>query len=75
LFFCRDEPFRSEHLLGVVTGYDAAGTTDENPERVAIIQRLSLAYLQSALYEGEPSWTKASAAFAGPGDLGGIENR
>jgi pimeloyl-ACP methyl ester carboxylesterase len=64
-----------EHLLGGVTGYDAAGTTDENPERVAVIQRLSLAYLQSALYEGDPSWAEASAAFAGLGDLGSIENK
>jgi predicted dienelactone hydrolase len=67
--------FGGEHLLGGVTGYDAAGTTDENPERVAIIQRLSLAYLQSALYEGDPGWTEASAAFAGLGDLGRIENK
>jgi hypothetical protein len=64
-----------EHLLGGVTGYDAAGTTDESPERVAIIQRLSLAYLQSTLYEGDPSWTEASAAFAGLTDLGKIENK
>jgi hypothetical protein len=67
--------FGGEHLLGGVTGYDAAGTTDENPERVALIQRLSLAYLQSALYEGDPSWTEASAAFAELGDLGTIENK
>jgi hypothetical protein len=64
-----------EHLLGGVTGYDAAGTTDENPERVAIIQRLSLAYLQSTLYEGDPSWTEASAAFTELADLGSIENK
>ena len=57
------------------TGYDAAGTTDENPERVAIIQRLSLAYLQSTLYDGDPSWTEASAAFAELGDLGSLENK
>jgi hypothetical protein len=67
--------FGGEHLLGGVTGYDAAGTTDENPERVAIIQRLSLAYLQSTLYDGDPSWTEASAAFAELGDLGSIENK
>jgi Chlorophyllase len=64
-----------EHLLGGTTGYDAAGTTDENPERVAVIQRLSLAYLQSALYEGDTSWTEASAVFAELSDLGSIENK
>ena len=67
--------FGGEHLLGGVTGYDAAGTTDENPERVALIQRLSLAYLQSTLYEGDPRWAEASAAFAGLADLGSIENK
>jgi predicted dienelactone hydrolase len=64
-----------EHLLGGTTGYDTAGTTDENPERVAVIQRLSLAYLQSALYEGDTSWSEASAAFTDLGDLGSIENK
>jgi predicted dienelactone hydrolase len=64
-----------EHLLGGVTGYDTAGTTDENPERVALIQRLSLAYLRSTLYEGDSGWAQASAAFAEIGDLGSIENK
>jgi acetyl esterase/lipase len=64
-----------EHLLGGTTGYDAAGTTDENPERVAVIQRLTLAYLQSTLNEGDPSWDQASATFAGLPDLGSLENK
>jgi hypothetical protein len=33
--------FGGKHLLGGVSGYDAAETTDENPERVALIQRLT----------------------------------
>jgi fermentation-respiration switch protein FrsA (DUF1100 family) len=64
-----------EHLLGGVTGYDAAGTTDENPERVALIQRLTLAYLRSTLYDGDPSWSEASAVLAELGDLGSIQNK
>ena len=64
-----------EHLLGGVTGYDAAGTTDENPERVALIQRLTLAYLRSTLYDGDPSWSEASAALAGLSDLGSLETK
>ena len=64
-----------EHLLGGVTGFDAAGTTDENPERVATIQRLSLAYLRSALYDGDSSWADASSVFAALSDLGRIENK
>ena len=70
--FTRPNSFGERRLHG---GYDAAGTTDEDPERVAIIQRLSLAYLQSTLYDGDPSWTEASAAFAELGDLGSLENK
>jgi predicted alpha/beta-hydrolase family hydrolase len=67
--------FGGEHLLGGVTGFDAAGTTDEDPERVAVIQRLSLAYLQSTLYDDDPSWIQASAAFGELSDLGSIEEK
>lgn len=54
--------FGAEHSLGGVSGYDAAETTDENPERVALIQRLTWAYLRSALYPADLSWPAASAA-------------
>jgi dienelactone hydrolase len=67
--------FGGEHLLGGVTGFDAAGTTDEDPERVAVIQRLSLAYLQSTLYDDDPSWIQASAAFGELSELGSIEDK
>jgi hypothetical protein len=30
-----------EHALGGIPGYEVAETTDENPERVAVLQRLS----------------------------------
>jgi hypothetical protein len=36
-------------------------TTDENPERVAAVQRLTWAYLRSALYPEDPAWTTACA--------------
>ncbi len=64
-----------EHMLGGITGYDAVETTDENPERVATIQRLTLAYLQSTLYAGDPAWFEACAAFAALKELGHIENK
>jgi len=35
--------FRAEHALGGIVGYEVAETTDESPERVAVIQRLSTA--------------------------------
>jgi fermentation-respiration switch protein FrsA (DUF1100 family) len=34
-----------EHSLGGITGYGVTETTDENPERVALIQRVTTAYL------------------------------
>ncbi|GGR93316.1 hypothetical protein [Deinococcus sedimenti] len=39
----------AEHGLGGVAGYDAAETTDEHPGRVALLQRLTWAYLRTAL--------------------------
>ncbi len=35
--------FGAEHGLGGVSGYDVAETTDESPERVAALQRLTFA--------------------------------
>jgi hypothetical protein len=54
--------FGAEHGLGGVAGYDAAETTDENPERLAAVQRLTWAYLRSALYPEDPAWPVARAA-------------
>lgn len=64
-----------EHMLGGITGYDTVATTDENPERVAIIQRLTLAYLCSTLYPGDPFWSEACAAFSDLKELGHIESK
>lgn len=52
----------AEHGLGGISGYDAAETTDENPERVAVVQRLTWAYLRTALYPEDPAWSAACAA-------------
>jgi fermentation-respiration switch protein FrsA (DUF1100 family) len=64
-----------EHQLGGVTGYDASETTDEDPERVAIIQRLSWAFLRSTLYPEDTAWKEANAAFLKLEDLGKIESK
>ena len=56
-------------------GYDAADTTDENPERLALVQRLTWAYLRSAFYPEDPAWEVASTAFAHLSDLGRIESK
>lgn len=62
-----------EHILGGVSGYDAAETTDEDPERVAVIQRLSWAYLRSALTPEDPAWAAACAALEQIRELGRVE--
>jgi predicted dienelactone hydrolase len=41
--------FGGEHMLGGISGYEVAETTDENPERVALIQRVTTAYLRHEL--------------------------
>ncbi len=62
-----------EHLLGGVSGYDAAETTDESPERVATVQRLTWAYLRSALYPQDSAWSVACDALAELNELGQVE--
>ncbi|MGA4987703.1 alpha/beta hydrolase family protein [Nonomuraea bangladeshensis] len=66
--------FGAEHSLGGIVGPGAAETTDESPARVALIQRLTTAYLRTALDPGDPAWPSACAALAAePGPLGRIE--
>ena len=50
------------HGLGGIAGYEAAETTDEDPDRLAAVQRLSWAYLRTALHPGDPAWPDACAA-------------
>jgi dienelactone hydrolase len=51
--------FGGEHSLGGVSGYEAAETTDEDPARVALIQRLTTAFLRSALHPEDTGWKAA----------------
>lgn len=52
----------AEHMLGGISGFDAAETSDENPERVAVLRAMIWAYLRSALFAGDTSWAEATAA-------------
>ncbi|MFE9680293.1 alpha/beta hydrolase family protein [Streptomyces sp. NPDC006285] len=68
--------FGAEHGLGGISGYDVAETTDENPERVAAVQRLTWAYLRSELYPGDPAWQAARADLtSGPDALGRVDSK
>jgi predicted dienelactone hydrolase len=53
-----------EHGLGGVSGYDVAETTDESPERVATVQRLTTAYLRSRLH-GTADWQQEALVGVG----------
>jgi pimeloyl-ACP methyl ester carboxylesterase len=63
------------HGLGGIAGYDAAETDDESIERVAVVQRLTWAYLRSALYPEDTAWSEACAALDGLAALGRVEAR
>ncbi|WP_371656569.1 MULTISPECIES: alpha/beta hydrolase family protein [unclassified Streptomyces] len=68
--------FDAEHGLGGVSGYDVAETTDENPERVAALARLTWAYLRSELYPEDSAWQAArDVPAAGPDLLGRVESK
>lgn len=54
--------FGGKHGLGGVAGYDAKETDDENPDRLALVQRLTWAYLRSSLYADDTAWADACRA-------------
>ncbi|MDP9685259.1 MULTISPECIES: alpha/beta hydrolase family protein [Streptomyces] len=68
--------FGAEHSLGGITAHEHTETTDESPERVALLQRLTLAYLRSALGPDDDAWRTAAAALAAePRPLGRLESK
>ena len=68
--------FGAEHSLGGIAGYGVAETTDESPDRVALVQQLTGAYLQTALGLDDSSWEGARAALAESVDpLGRVESK
>jgi predicted dienelactone hydrolase len=71
--------FGAEHSLGGIPGYNVTETTDESPERVALIQRFTWAYLRHVFYPDgpeDPNWSAARAELtASPAPLGRIESK
>ncbi|MBB0229998.1 alpha/beta hydrolase family protein [Streptomyces calidiresistens] len=68
--------FDAEHGLGGIAGYDAAETTDENPERVAALARLTAAYLHTRLHPDSPAWRSACEALTtGPEAVGRVDTK
>ncbi|MEV5753672.1 chlorophyllase [Actinoallomurus sp. NPDC052308] len=48
--------FGAEHGLGGIQGQYDTRTTDESPERVAVVQQVTLAYLRTALGLDDNAW-------------------
>ncbi|MBR7825951.1 alpha/beta fold hydrolase [Actinospica sp. MGRD01-02] len=68
--------YGAEHSLGGIPGYEVAETTDESPARVALLQRLSTAFLRSALSPEDTSWKAAAAALDEDADpLGKVQSK
>ncbi|WP_405990711.1 alpha/beta hydrolase family protein [Streptomyces sp. NBC_00986] len=68
--------YGAEHSLGGIPGYEVAETTDESPARVALLQRLTTAFLRSALNPEDTAWQKAAAELAGdPDPLGNLQSK
>ncbi len=54
----------AEHGLGGIHGYHDTRTTDESPQRVAVVQQATLAYLRTALALDDDAWPHARARLA-----------
>jgi predicted dienelactone hydrolase len=66
----------AKHFLGGVMGYDLAESDDDDPDRLAVTQAVSWAYLRSALNDGDPAWAKVTAALTDhDGTLANIETK
>ncbi|MET8413953.1 alpha/beta fold hydrolase [Streptomyces sp. NPDC005195] len=68
--------FGAEHSLGGIPGYAVAETTDESPERVALIQQFTWAFLRGALDPEDTSWAAACSTLEqDPRPLGQVQSR
>jgi hypothetical protein len=65
-----------EHSLGGIVGHEVAETTDANPARVALIQRLTTAYLRTQLGVDDAAWPVAVAELQQSTDpIGRVETK
>ncbi|KAI0467372.1 alpha/beta-hydrolase [Xylaria cf. heliscus] len=65
----------ARHGFGGISGWDAVETKDESPQMLGFVQRMSLAYIRSQLYEGDESWKEACEVLAGLEELGSVESK
>ena len=64
-----------KHGFGGISGWDAGETLDESPERLAVVQRMTWAYMRSQLYDGDESWVDACKVFKSLDGQGKIESK
>lgn len=55
-----------EHALGGISGFDAKETTDEDPDRLEAVGRMTCAWLRSAFDAADTAWAEACTALSGP---------
>jgi len=68
--------FGGEHSLGGIPNYEARETTDESPARLAAVQAVTTAWLQTALSPGNTAWAGVRAALEQERDpQGAIEEK
>lgn len=65
----------AKHGLGGISGWDAVETLDQSPERLAVVQRMTWAYLRSQLYERDRAWAEGCKAFRGLVGQGMVESK
>ncbi|SCG40116.1 alpha/beta hydrolase family protein [Micromonospora humi] len=68
--------FGGEHSLGGIAGYEVRETTDEHPDRVALVQRATWAYLRHALGVEDADWAALRRRLTDGSDpMGRVESR
>lgn len=63
------------HLFGGISGYDAKETSDESPDRVADVQRISWAYLRSTLFPNDDAWAIICNEVASTPSIGVLQTK
>jgi predicted dienelactone hydrolase len=65
-----------EHMLGGISGYEVAETTDEHPGRVVLVARTTAAWLRASLGVDDGDWTAVRSSLAdGTDPLGRLESK
>ncbi|MFC8381742.1 alpha/beta hydrolase family protein [Nocardia sp. NPDC057272] len=67
--------FGGQHFLGGISGEKVTETTDESPDRVTLVQQVTLAYLRHITGIDHSDWTTAQTLLGAPHPLGRLESK